>query len=262
MAEVQRTGEAVYEQLEEQYTMPIDLQRGLIRSEHALSDQGVQTAVRVARTFGLPLQGVNVIRTRSGLQVFVNSDGVRWRLHTDPRHLRKSHGVVVHHPTPDEPWIQATATIEFEDGSQFVNEAWMYLRYDEQSGLYSERSRRGDWNAVSPGDRCMAAITKAKRRAGVDAVGVALPIFEDVAEWSLAGTHTDTVDAEFTRLSRPGPGTIEGLMEMVTEDGYSLEDLIQAVGWTVDRMARFPDRAARRWREVLKEREREENETV
>ena len=176
----EKKAQIVLRQLEEQWNLPFDAVSQLVQSEQPLSEKGIKTVISLAKMHMLPLTGINVIKNSRGqLSFYVNSRGILWRLHNDERKLKSHSHKVVHLPTPQEPWVQVEATVEFEDGSKFTNEAFIYFKYDEETGEWLERTRRGEWKPVNLGDRIMTAITKAKRRAGVDAVGLALPIFED-----------------------------------------------------------------------------------
>jgi len=181
----EKKAQIVLRQLEEQWNLPFDAVSQLVQSEQPLSEKGIKTVISLAKMHMLPLTGINVIKNSRGqLSFYVNSRGILWRLHNDERKLKSHSHKVVHLPTPQEPWVQVEATVEFEDGSKFTNEAFIYFKYDEETGEWLERTRRGEWKPVNLGDRIMTAITKAKRRAGVDAVGLALPIFEDYVEYA------------------------------------------------------------------------------
>ena len=203
----------VFGQLKEQYTMPWEQAARLIRSETMLTEVGVRMAIQVAKSFGLPLQGINLIPSKNGPQVYVNGDGIRWRLHTDPRGLRKSDADVIHRPTKDEPWVESKATIEMGDGSIFVN-----------------------WGVVYciPGpdvpNATMKSISKGKRRAGVDSVGVALPIFEDYIEWR--GEQGKTIEGEFHIAEKPvdNPTNLAELASWASNKGKTMENVITDSG--------------------------------
>lgn len=176
------TKELMFKQLVDQYKLPWEDQRGLIRSESPLTEKGVMLAVKTAMAFGLPLQGINVIPSKQGSTVYVNSDGLRWRIHTDERGVKKSLAEVIHRPTREEPWIEVQAMIVMGDDSEYVN----FGVVDCPPG-------------PGVGNNIMKATTKAKRRAAVDAVGVALPIAEEYLEWvDEQKTTGKFVDGEFT----------------------------------------------------------------
>lgn len=188
----EKRAQIVVKQLEEQWSLPIEAVSQLVQSEAPLTEKGVRTVIALAKMHMLPLTGINVIRdSRGRLSFYVNSRGILWRLHNDSRGLKAQKHEIVHLPTPDEPYVRVRATVEFEDGSSFTNEALIYFKYDQERGEWLERTRRGDWRPVNLGDRIMTAITKAKRRAGVDAVGLALPIFEDYVEYMEGGEVID-----------------------------------------------------------------------
>lgn len=208
--------EAIFRQLEEQYKLPWEVQRDMIRSEGALMQKGVQMAVRTAMAFGLPLQGINVLRNN----VYVNSDGIRWRLHTDPRTLKRSDAEIVHRPTKDEPWVEVKATVEMGDGSVYSN-----------YGVVDCAPGAGVGNAI------MKTVTKAKRRAGVDAVGVALPIFEEytefVAEERKQGRIIDVSYRQVPSESKiEEPTNFAELLAWVSQQGKSSDDALTVSGLT------------------------------
>ncbi len=112
----------IFKQLEEQYNLPIDDIIKMIRSETPLTRNGAELAVRVAKSFGLPLQGINVITTsRGATNIYVNADGLRWRIHTDERGVKESTVSITHRPSKEEPWIETEARIIMGDGSLFTN---------------------------------------------------------------------------------------------------------------------------------------------
>ena len=211
----------LYKQLDEQYHMGWEEARGLIRSDLPLLERIVKVAIHTARTFGLPLQGINVITNSKGVSnIYVNADGVRWRLHLDPRHLKSVTCEVVHRPSTQEPWVEANATIEFMDESHFEN-----------IGVVDCLPGPGVGNAV------MKSVTKAQRRAGVTAVGVALPIFEDYVEWlgeqRQAGKYVDAIDVEFHEAQQKSivePKNLSELLVWVDQVGHTTDEAVQIAG--------------------------------
>ena len=180
----------IFSQLTNQYDLPWNEAAQLIRSEAPLNEKGARLVIQVARSFGLPLQGLNWIPSKTGGNVYVNSDGVRWRIHTDPRGIQKSTAEITHRPTKDEPWFEATATVGFKDGSEFTNIGVVYV----------------DWGRPSDiANGAMRSITKAKRRTGVDAVGAALPIYEDYVEWRSEQTGVKVIEGNFAVLESNTP---------------------------------------------------------
>ncbi len=216
----------LYDQLEEQYILPWEQQRALIRSQSPLTEPGVKLALSVARSFGLPLQGVNVIPSQAGPQIYVNSDGIRWRLHTDPRGIKESSGVIEHPCTKEEPWVRAVATIILNDGSLFKN-------------IGSVPANPANPLEVSNAE--MKAVTKAKRRSGIDAVGVALPIYEDYVEWEedqRATRQKASVEGEFKEVTVTVPTNLAELLQWITQNGHTTEEAVTVAGplagWVVN----------------------------
>lgn len=208
----------LFDQLLEQYKMSLDEQRQLIRSISPLTDKYVRIAVASAKSFGLPLQGINMIPVGNSLQVYINSDGLRWRIHTDSRGVKKSIASVTHQPSKDEPWVEVTATIVMGDGSEYVN-----------LGVV----------ACTPGpdvaNSIMKATTKAKRRASIDAVGVALPIAEDYLEWVDEQRSKNTIEGSFT-ISPPAPApttepkNLAELLAWITVNNHTVDEASALVG--------------------------------
>ncbi len=219
----------LFKQLDEQYTLPWKEQAALIRSETPMTERGVALALRVARSFGLPLQGINIITNKRGeANVYVNADGLRWRLHTDPRGLKKSFVEITHRPTKDEPWIEAVATIVMNDDSSFTN-----------IGVVSSPP-----SSPNIGNDMMKCTTKALRRASVGAVGVALPIAEDFLEWvdeeRKAGKKVDIIDAEYKEMqSTPvtEPKNLAELFVWIEQHSHALDEAEAVAGMSTSDMA-------------------------
>lgn len=150
----------------------------MVQSEQPLTDRGVEFAIRIARMYLIPLNGLTLFQDRFGhLRVFINSTGIFWRLHHDARGVRSFQTMVSHAPSQAEPYLRAEAHLVMGDGSEFHNEAWSFFRCSD--GDWLERSRAGQWVPVNLGDRVMAGLTKAARRVATLAVGISLPIYED-----------------------------------------------------------------------------------
>ncbi len=204
----------VFGQLKEQYTMPWEQAAKLIRSESLLTEVGVRMAIQVAKSFGLPLQGINLIPSKNGPQVYVNADGLRWRAHTDPRGLKKSSAEIVHRPTKDEPWIESVATIVMGDGSEYTNYGVV-----------------GCAPGGDVGNSMMKCVTKSKRRATVDAVGVALPIFEEYVEWRQE--QGKTIEGDFkVVVEKPvdNPTNLAELLSWAGSKSKTMDDILSTSG--------------------------------
>ena len=229
----------IFSQLTSQYDLPWKEASQLIRSELPITEYWAKLAIQVARSFGLPLQGINVIPSKAGASVYVNSDGVRWRLHTDPRGILKSTGEISHRPTKEEPWFEATATVAFKDGSEFTNIGVVYV----------------DWGRPSDvANGAMKSLTKAKRRAGVDAVGAALPIYEDYIEWRDEQKGTKTLEGNFTIVEEVKviePTNLAEFFSWLQQQGKTMEDAIPIVGDASAIASNVPD-AVKKLKEVWK----------
>jgi hypothetical protein len=213
----------VFRQLQEQYDLPIEQVIQLIRSEAPLTKVGAMLALQVAKSFGLPLQGINVITTsRGATNVYVNADGIRWRVHTDDRGIAASTGEITHRPSKDEPWFEAVGTVKFKDGSEFTNIGVVGVDLNKPMDI---------------ANGAMKALTKAKRRAGVDAVGVALPIAEDFLEYAeeqrAKGKASDFIDGEFKDLSTKPiaePSTLAEVFVWVQQHNKTIDDATAIAG--------------------------------
>lgn len=213
----------IFKQLEEQYNLPIKDVVQLIRSEAPLTEVGAKLALRVAQSFGLPLQGINVITTSRGVtNVYVNADGIRWRVHTDDRGIAASTGEITHRPTKDEPWFEAVGTVKFKDGSEFTNIGVVGVNLN---------------NSMEVANGAMKAITKAKRRAGVDAVGVALPIAEDFLEYAeeqrSRGKSSGVIDGEFQEIASKSitePTNLAEVLAWVQQHNKSIDEATGIAG--------------------------------
>lgn len=214
--------------LRAQYSMPRQLAATMIQSEAPLTEEGIRFAIALARMHMVPLTGITLISDRYGRpKVFVNTSGILWRLHNDRRGLSRIDSQVLHYPTPEEPFVRARAEVHLGDGSVYANEACTYFRFE--NGEYYERSRRGEWQPVNVGDRVMAAITKAVRRAGVLAVGPGLPVYED------------SYDVEAVEVVQPpSPKTLAELLSMAKELGLSAGDISKLLNKPLTEIAADP----------------------
>ena len=207
----------LFDQLTDQYKMSLAEQGQMIRSIAPLTDKYVKIAVAIAKSFGLPLQGINMIPVGNTLQPYINSDGLRWRIHTDGRGVKKSLAEVTHRPTKDEPWVEVVATITMGDDSEYTN-----------LGVVACTPGTDVANAL------MKAITKAKRRASIDAVGVALPIAEDYLEW-VDEQKGKTIEGSFTISPvAPAPTTepknLAELLAWIVVNNHTVDEASAIVG--------------------------------
>ena len=215
------TRSVIVRELKDQYKMPWEQQRALIVSETPLTQFGTQLAVRTARSFGLPLQGVNIIVTKRGEpKVYVNSYGVNWLLQLDPRGLKSMRHEIIHRPSQQEPWVEAKAVIEFNNGATFEN-----------MGVVETLPGPGVGNAS------MKSVTKAYRRAGVLAAGVPLPMAEEFYDYAdeqrQIGKSVDTIDGEYREAQQKPivePKNLSELLVWVDQVGHTTDEAVQIAG--------------------------------
>lgn len=222
----------IWKELNEEWNAPDEEKAALIRSEGVMTKADLNRITNVCVRYGLPLSGVNIIPSSQGKNIYINSEGIRWKLHTDNRQFKGADGGVIHYPTKEEPWITARARVEMHDGSFSENEAiidWDWERVTER-GTGGTKDFKD--KSFSFGNLCMKLITKAKRRAGVELVGVGLPVYD---EW--LDKRDEIVDASW-KIVKDGkidlnevPSTIPKIMAMAFEKyGMSPQELIlQAV---------------------------------
>jgi hypothetical protein len=149
----------IFNQLEDQYKLPWKEQASMIRSLEPLTENGVKLAVQTAMSFGLPLAGVNIIPSKAGPSVYVNSQGIQFRLENDRRGVAKNVSEIVHYPTKDEPVVVLKTTIIMKDGSEYS--AFGAVDCPPGTGI---------------GNNLLKSETKSGRRCGIKVVGVGLPI--------------------------------------------------------------------------------------
>ena len=209
----------IFSQLEEQWKLPIDEIKQLVRSESVVNEKGALMALHAAKMFGLPIQGLNIIPTKTGVpQVYVNAVGIRWRLQTDPREFFSEKIDVTHRPTKEEPYVEVKTTITMKTGAGA-----------EGLGLVACLPTGDVPNAT------LKAETKSGRRAGIKLVGVALQVAEDYLEWEAEQRgQKSTIDGNFTVIE---PATIisepKNLAEFfawVEQQGKTMEDTTLVVG--------------------------------
>lgn len=195
----------------------------LVRSREIVTIQMVELATAVAKRYGLPISGVNIIPTQTGPQPYINSDGIRWRLHMDKRDFKSSEGEIIHMPTDEEKYIIAKARIEMKDGSYAVNESIKEWPIE---------SRRDKDRSFTLGNMCKKLITQAKRRAGLDLVGVGLPIYDEYYDQGIAA-DSEVIEGEYKEIETPKktePTNLSELINMATELGIDYEDLPAMMG--------------------------------
>jgi len=203
---------ALREQVREEWRLPIEKRALLVRSFGTVTVQMIDLATEVARRYGLPISGVNIIPSKAGLQPYVNSDGIRWRLHTDEREFKSSSGMITHMPTADEKWISAYAKVELQNGAWADNESF------KEWPITDTHDKDRSFNL---GNMCKKLITQAKRRAGADLVGVGLPIYDEYYD------NKEAIEGEYTvveeKPKKTEPTTLNELIVMAGQVDESLD---------------------------------------
>ena len=201
------------EYLKAQLALPWQKQRELIQSTMPLREDGVKKAVMMAKAYQLPLDTIAMIPSgKRGLQPYVMERGINFRLQMDPRGLQSIETEILHWATREEPYARVRCTIKFRDGSTFVAHA--------SHSAASESNP--NW---TPDFITMKAETKARRRAGIAAVGIPFPVWEsemEYREWEAQRALAETVEGE----ARP----IDEL------EGPQFLAQAFAVGWTYDQV--------------------------
>ena len=208
--------------LRDQYRLRWEKQRELIKSSMPLTEAGTKIAVRTARSFLLPLHGIDMIPVgKGGQQVpYVNAEGIRFKLWLDPRGYKSSDCDIIHWPTKDEPWVVVKGKVEFADGSVYHN----FGAVDCQPGP-------GVSHAL------LKSKTKAYRRAGISAVGVALPVAEEYYDYAdeqrQLGKPVDAIDVEYREAQQRSiiePKNLAELLAWIEQVGHTTDEAVQIAG--------------------------------
>ena len=198
-----------YGQLAEQYALPIEQIRKLVRSSQKLSEATLLEAVLTAKMFGVPLQGINVIPSSQGPGIYINSDGIRWLIHNNPRGLKSIETEIIHRPTKEEISVEVKVRTTFKDGSFFDGIGACMI--DKQ------------WD---PANATMKAETKAERRSGYKATGKVLPSYEDQKDYiEYRETEIKDVTPQIKAFANSNHDAPSSLAELITRSGLGLEEL-------------------------------------
>lgn len=204
----------ILNQLQSQYNLPLDEAMKLIRTENQLTKPAAQMAIDQARIFGVPLQGINVIPSRNGINIYINADGIQWLLQQDPRGVKSIQTQIAHNPSKDEPFWAIRAVVTMYDGAS----------YDGHGAVVID----ANWNFANA---LMKAETKAIRRASYRATGKTLPIYDEVAEWKEESEAAKDVSA-LTRVRNQDtetadPTSIAELLTWMQPQYNGITDLMQ-----------------------------------
>ena len=204
---------ALYGQLADQYKLPIEEARKLIRSESPLTDNAILQAIFTAKFIGVPLQGINVIPSKQGAGIYVNAVGVRYKYHTDPRGFKCASAEILQVPKVDGDLTIVKGRVEFQDGS-----------YGENIGAVIVDNR---WNLANA---LMKAATKAIRRAGQDAVELTAPIYEDYIEYREEQMKDITPEAQMLGNGNDEPTNVTQFMKKVIDAKLDPDTVCQMLG--------------------------------
>ena len=228
----------IFSQLEEQWKLPVDEIRQLVRSESPVNEKGALMALAAAKMFGLPIQGLNIIPSKAGVpQIYINVVGIRWRVQTDPREFFSEKLQVTHRPSKDEPYVEVKTTITMKTGAN--------------------AEALGSVACLPMGDvpnATLKAETKSSRRAGIKLVGVALQVAEDYLEWE-DDRKSKTVEGNFTVLEPTAPisepKNLAEFFSWLQQQGKAMEDATPIVGDASVIAGNVPD-AVKKLKEVWK----------
>jgi hypothetical protein len=208
-------------QVKSEWNAPVEKRALLVRSMTTITAQMVELATDVAKRYGLPISGVNIIPSKAGPRPYINSDGIRWRLYMDTREFKSSSGRITHMPSDPEPWITAYGKVEMKDGSWADNESvkeWPIVDKNDKD------------RSFTLGNMCKKLITQAKRRAGADLVGVGLPIYDEYYDQ----VSVEIIEGEYQEIEAPKKTEPTNLAELISmaKEQYNIdyEDLPAMMG--------------------------------
>lgn len=220
--------------LEEQYSLPWEERRSLIPFEgrHALTQQGVEYATKLARQYQLPLTSLALIATQNGLRPYVTAEGMVFRLHHDPRGVPSIETEVLDWgDTTGRARVRATVRI---GEARYVSHAQLTLEEERK------RNPRADMDTV-----VMKAETKSIRRACQRAVGIPFPVYEEAREYVEESPYREAkfgaaIDAEFRDITNGAfPNAAEFLAACKRELGMDRAAVEEALGMRVDEIVDF-----------------------
>lgn len=259
-----RTGRAliaspeIVNYLESQYSLPYDELLSIVAydAKYPPSERGMKQLVTMAKMYQLPVTALAYIPTKTGGQPYVKAEGVNWRLQLDLRGLKAMYAEPVQWPTKENGWrVIFKGIVEFANGQVFT----AYASLSKETEPYT-----------TVDNLIMKCSTKAIRRAGIIAVAIPFPVFEEFADWeeserrrSPTGRVTDmrtgeVIDSTTTEVE-PGPSyTIGNLAADALAKGIGFEDLCKKLG--VSNIGEITSPLEAAYKLGIKEREPEEKE--
>jgi len=203
--------------LVKQWELPWQRQRLLINSSESLGEAGVQMAVAMSRAYHLPLDVIAMVSTKQGLKPYVMEKGVVFRLQWDYRGLKSIIPEIEKYATKEDPEARVKCTIEFWDGSKFVN--------------YSARSSEDERYEWTPGAITKKCVTSAIRRAGLTATGIPFPVWEEFIEWEETKARKIINQVEETEVPESDRGRkLTEFLKTCYASGLNLETIQEKLG--------------------------------
>jgi len=209
--------EHIQSYLVKQWELPWQQQRQLINCSESLAEIGVQKAVAMSKAYHLPLDVIAMIPTKQGLKPYIMETGVVFRLQWDYRRLKSIIPEVEKYATKEDPEARVKCTVEFQDGSKFVN--------------YSCRSSEDEPYEWTPGSITKKCVTSAIRRAGLTATGIPFPVWEELIEWEETKARKIINQVEETGVPESDRGRkLTEFLKTCYASGLNLETIQEKLG--------------------------------
>lgn len=226
-ATISETALAPYEQMAREWSLPPKQQMLLVHPPQGIgiAPWMVEMVVDASKRYGIPLSGFNLIPRgkKGGYNLYINADGLRFRLFTDPRGIQSKNTELEHMPdfSKDQDYVAVKCTITMENGN--VATGWGISEWPPE-----DRNAR-----LALGDLTMKMETKAERRATIKLVGSSLPVHDDDwFNWTIA--RGDAIDAESRELppKKTEPTSSPELLSMANEldESLDIESLPEILG--------------------------------
>jgi hypothetical protein len=203
---------ALYEQMARTWTMALPDLMLLVNPppDRPVTPADAARLRAASMLYGVPIPGFNLIPVKKsgGHTLYINSQGIQFKLATDPRGIKSVIPECTHMPDLEKPqdYIEIKATITLRDGTMA-----------EDYGI-SEWPAQGRDADMRLGDLKMKLITKAIRRASYRLVGLTLPLLDEDFYAFTRGEGKEIVDAEYHVLppAKPKKSKPTGLNELLS----------------------------------------------
>ena len=207
-----------YDQMAKEWSLPDDDKFLLVHppEKSTLTWPMVAQVESASKRYAVPLSGFNLIRAGGKLTLYINADGMNFRLQTDPRGLKSIETFLEHMPdlSKEADHIAVRARITMGNGEFF--DGWGVNEWPPTGGRNS---------SLGLGDLTMKLETKATRRATIKAVGKGLPVQDD--DWAawIVGKGRDAVESPLKILKpkKTEPTTLNELIVMAGQVDESLD---------------------------------------